>query len=51
MEAIKIDRTKLITPSNYAKEKGVERQTVYNWIKSKEVKSEKIDGVTFVVKP
>ena len=51
MEAIKIDRTKLVTPTNYAKEQGVERQTVYNRIKSKEYKSVKIDGVTFVVKP
>ena len=50
MEAIKIDRTKLVTPANYAKEQGVERQTVYNRIKSKEYNSIKIDGVVFVLR-
>jgi len=50
MEALKIDRTKLVTVTNYAKEIGVVRQTIYNMIRSGELKSEKIDGVLFVVR-
>jgi DNA invertase Pin-like site-specific DNA recombinase len=49
MEVLKIDRTKLKTVQNYAKMKGVTRQTVYNWIEKKEVITTEIDGVTFVV--
>ena len=51
METLKIDRSKLVTVSNYAKEIGVVRQTVYNMIKSGELKSESIDGVMFVSRP
>ena len=50
METLKIDRTKLITPANYAKKFGIgTRQTVYNMIKREELKSVEIDGVTFVL--
>lgn len=48
MISLKLDRTKLITVTNYAKKKGVERQTVYNWVKSKQVVSVDIDGVMFI---
>ena len=48
MEAIKVDKTKLMTATNYAAKYGGTRQTVYNRIKSGELKSEKIDGVVFV---
>lgn len=48
MKSTTIDRTKLMTVSNYAKSVGVERQTVYNWIKSGDVEIELIDSVTFI---
>ena len=51
MKTTKIDRTKLMTVCNYAKKFKVIRQTVYNQIKSGELKSDNIDGVTFVVIP
>jgi hypothetical protein len=44
-----VDTTKLMTPANYAKLVGVQRNAVYNWIKLKLVKSVVIDGVKFVV--
>lgn len=48
MEALKIDKTKLMTVRNYALKKGVTVQQVYNWIKNKTVKEVKIDGVKFI---
>lgn len=48
MEALKIDRTKLVAVSSYAKKHGRSRQTIYNWIRSGELKSVTIDGVVFV---
>lgn len=48
MEALKIDRTKLITVKNYALQKGVTPQQVYNWINEKKVKEVVIDGVKFI---
>jgi len=51
MLALKVDRTKLTTVTNYAKKKGVERQTVYNWVKSKKITTVEIDGVLFVYEP
>lgn len=48
MESLKIDRTKLKTVANYAKEIMVTRQTVYNMAKDKKVKIVEIDGVQFV---
>jgi len=48
MEALKIDKTKLKTIANYAKDNGVTRQTVYNMAKEKKVKTIVIDGVQFI---
>lgn len=48
MEVLKIDRTKLITVRNYAVQKRVTTQQVYNWIKQKKIKVEEIDGVKFI---
>lgn len=48
MITLKLDRTKLMTVTNYAKEIGVSRQAVYIWIQQGKVKSVDIDGVTFV---
>lgn len=48
MLTLKVDRTKLKTVSNYAKEKNVVRQTVYNWIEQGVLKSVEIDGVIFI---
>lgn len=50
MENLKLDRTKLMTVSNYAKEKGVTRATIYNWAKSGSVNIIELDGVMFVHK-
>lgn len=50
MEALKIDTSKLVKVSTYAKEKGVSVQQVYNWIKDKKEKVRSIDGVKFIVK-
>lgn len=36
MEVLKIDKTKLLSIPEYAKYMGVERQTVYNWLKDEE---------------
>ena len=49
LQPLKIDRTKLKTVRNYAVLSGVTTTQVYNWIKSKKVKTEKIDGVIFVL--
>lgn len=48
MKSTKIDRTKLITVSNYAKKIGKERQTIYNWAKNGQIKIIEIDGIKFV---
>lgn len=52
MESLKVDKTKLQTVANYAKEQGVTRQTVYLWAKSQEkkIKIVMIDGFMFVEK-
>lgn len=49
MEQLKIDRTKLRTVQNYAKEIGVTRPTVYKMIKDGILKKVSIDGVTFIL--
>jgi|GEM_PF-1243091 len=46
---MRIDSTKLKTVSNFAKEKDFARQHVYRLIKSEELNSVQIDGVTFVI--
>ena len=48
MNTLKIDRTKLRTVKNYAKDQGVDRQRVYYLIRKGELKTEIIDGVTFI---
>lgn len=48
MEKLKIDRTKLKKISNYAKEKGITPQRVYQLEASGDVKITEIDGVKFV---
>ena len=48
MENLKIDRSKLKTISNYAKDYGKTRQTIHNWIKEGKLKLITIDGVQFV---
>lgn len=48
MEPLKIDKTKLKTIANYAKDEGVKRQTIYARIKSGALKSIVIDGVMFI---
>jgi hypothetical protein len=48
METLKIDRTKLRTVKNYAKDQGLERQRVYYLIRTGKLTTEVIDGVTFI---
>lgn len=50
MDTLKVDKTKLQTVANYAKEHGVTRQTVYLWVKDpeKKIKIVTIDGFMFV---
>lgn len=48
MELLKIDRTKLKTITNYAKEEGVTRQTIYAREKAGTIKVIEIDGVKFI---
>ena len=52
METLKVDKTKLQTVANYAKEQGVTRQTIYLWAKDpeKKIKIVTIDGFMFVEK-
>lgn len=51
MNAIKVDRTKLKTVGNYAKENKIDRQRVYYLIKINQLETEIIDGVTFIKLP
>jgi len=48
MEKLKIDKTKLITVTNYAKREGDTRQTIYAREKAGTIKLVVIDGVRFV---
>ena len=48
METLKIDRTKLITQSEYAKLKGVTRQRVSQMVKDKSVKVVEIKGAKLI---
>lgn len=48
METIKVDRTKLITQSEYAKLKGVTRQRVSQMVKDKVVKVIEIKGAKLI---
>jgi len=48
MEPIKVDKTKLKTVKNYANMQRISVQAVYKMIREDRVKTEKIDGVTFI---
>jgi len=48
MENLKIDRTKLITQSEYAKLKGITRQRVCQMVRAKEIKTIAIKGAKLV---
>ena len=48
METLKIDRTKLMKISSYAKQKGLTPQRIYQMEKEKLIKIIEIDGVKFV---
>lgn len=45
---IKIEGKNYETPTEYAKLKGVTLQTVYNWIKKKEVKTRQLIGKSLI---
>jgi len=52
METKMVDKTKLLSIPDYAKLMGVERQTVYNWLKDevkrKEINLVEISGRKFI---
>ncbi len=48
MENLKIDRTKLITVTNYANKHGLTRQAIHYRLKQDQLKSIEIDGVLFI---
>lgn len=48
MEALKIDRSKLYTQSEYAKKIGVTRGRVNQMVKSGDIKTVKINGATLI---
>ena len=45
---IKIGNKIYATPTEYASNKGVTVQTVYNWIKQKEIKTRKLMDKTLI---
>ncbi len=49
METLKIDRTKLKTYKNYAKENGYTVQRIYQMVNENKLNTTKIDGVIFIV--
>ena len=48
METLKIDKSDLVTVTEFAKLRAISRQTVYNWITEKKIQKEEIAGVVFV---
>lgn len=48
METLKIDKSDLVTVTEFAKQRKITRQTVYNWINENRIKKEVISGVIFV---
>ena len=48
MESLKIDRTKVRSIKNFAKEKGLTVQRIYQLINSGDIKTINIDGVQFI---
>ena len=51
MENLKVDRTKLITKSEYARELGVTAPAVDKMVKAGKVKTVKIKGAELILKP
>lgn len=49
MQDLKIDRTKLITQSEYAKIKGLTRQRINQMVRDKEVKVIEIKGAKLIL--
>lgn len=49
MEALKIDRSKLITQSEYAKLKGVTRARINQMVKAKELNTVHIKGAVLIL--
>jgi predicted site-specific integrase-resolvase len=48
METLKIDKTDLVTVTEFAKTQCVSRRTIYNWINEGKIKKEVISGIIFV---
>lgn len=50
-QPLKVDVTKLITQTEYAKRRGITPQRVNQLVKSKEIKSINIIGATLIIMP
>jgi len=50
METKMLDKADLISVTELAKIKRVSRQTIYNWLSDKKIKSETISGTIFILK-
>jgi hypothetical protein len=48
MESLKVDRTKLITQTEYAKLKRISKQRVNQMVKAKELNTVEIKGATLI---
>ncbi len=49
MDSVMIDTKRLWTISEYSRQKGVTRKTLYSWIKDKKIKSVKVKGTTLII--
>ena len=50
MESLKVDRTKLYTPTAYSKIVGESVQLIKYWMKQGKIKTVKIEGATLILK-
>jgi DNA-binding Xre family transcriptional regulator len=50
MEVLKVDRTKLITKTEYARERGISPAAVDKMVKTQRVKTVKIKGAELIYK-
>jgi len=51
MKSLYVDKTKLVSISEFADKNKVTRQTVYNWIKEHKIKYIEIAGKLFIELP
>jgi excisionase family DNA binding protein len=49
MDSVLIDTKRLWTISEYSKQKGITRKTLYSWIEDKKLKSVRVNGTTLII--